>query len=71
MKNLSRVVWLCVWLGAALYLAFTLWLGFAGLVYPFQLVDGDGVAAAEAVAVHPLLGEAHHVGRATRDLDFP
>ncbi len=43
MKNLSRVLWLCVWLGAALYLAFTLWLGFAGLVYPFQLVDGDGV----------------------------
>jgi len=43
MNVLSRWLWLCVWAGLALYLALTLWLGFAGLVYPFQLVDGDGV----------------------------
>jgi hypothetical protein len=40
---LGRSLWLLVWIELGLYLAFTLWLGFAGLVYPYQLDYGEGI----------------------------
>jgi hypothetical protein len=43
MNIFSRLLWLAVWSGLALYLAFTLWLGCAGLVYPYQLDYGEGI----------------------------
>ncbi len=43
MRWLSRSVWLCVWLGLIFYFALTLWLGFVGLVYPYQLDYGEGI----------------------------
>jgi hypothetical protein len=43
MKIFSRLLWLAVWIGLAIYLAFTLWLGFAGLAYPYQLDYGEGI----------------------------
>jgi hypothetical protein len=43
MRPLSRLLWLCVWLGLGLYLALTLWLGCLGLVYPYQLDYGEGI----------------------------
>ncbi len=40
---LSRLLWIAVWVGLAMYLALTLWLGFVGLVYPYQLDYGEGI----------------------------
>jgi Dolichyl-phosphate-mannose-protein mannosyltransferase len=43
MRLLSRSLWFWVWLGLGIYLALTLWLGFVGLVYPYQLDYGEGI----------------------------
>jgi len=43
MGSLSRFLWLLVGLGLGLYLALTLWLGFLGLSYPYQLDYGEGI----------------------------
>ncbi len=40
---LPRVLWLLVFTGLAVYLAFSLWLGLAGLVFPYQLDYGEGI----------------------------
>ncbi len=41
--RVSQVLWLLVWIGLAVYLAFTLWLAFVGLTYPYQLDYGEGI----------------------------
>jgi hypothetical protein len=41
--RISGALGVLVWLGLAVYLAMTLWLGFAGAVYPFQLDYGEGI----------------------------
>jgi hypothetical protein len=41
--TLLRALWLLVWTGLALLLAFTLWIGFVGLVYPYELLYGEGI----------------------------
>ncbi len=43
MRPLARALWLSVWLGLAVYFAFSLWLGFLGLAYPYQLDYGEGI----------------------------
>ncbi len=43
MRWLSRSLWFLVWLGLGVYLALTLWLGFVGLIYPYQLDYGEGI----------------------------
>ena len=43
MRGLSRSLWFLVWLGLGVYLALTLWLGFVGLIYPYQLDYGEGI----------------------------
>ena len=43
MNRFTRVLWLAVWLGLAVYLALTLWLGVSGLTYPYQLDYGEGI----------------------------
>lgn len=40
---LSRLLWIAVGVGLAIYLALTLWLGFMGLMYPYQLDYGEGI----------------------------
>jgi hypothetical protein len=43
MNTLARFLWGLVWFSALTYLALTLWLGLAGLVYPYQLDYGEGI----------------------------
>ncbi len=43
MKSLASIAWTLVWIGAAIYLALTLWLGLTGLTYPYQLDYGEGI----------------------------
>ncbi len=40
---LSRFLWLATWVALAIYFLLTLWLGFIGLVYPYQLDYGEGI----------------------------
>ncbi len=40
---LTRFPWLLVWVGLGIYGSFSLWLGVAGLVYPYQLDYGEGI----------------------------
>ncbi len=62
MRSLPRALWLAVWMGLALYLAFTLWLGFLGLAYPYQLDYGEGIVLwfarelARGQSIYPLPG---------------
>lgn len=39
----ARILWFLVWVILAYYLALTLWLGIAGLIYPYQLDYGEGI----------------------------
>ncbi len=43
MKSFAASLWLIVWLGLIILLGFTLWLGTAGLTYPYQLDYGEGI----------------------------
>ncbi|MDE3089963.1 MAG: hypothetical protein KGJ80_11335 [Chloroflexota bacterium] len=43
MRSLARWLWLFVWLGLAAFFVETCWLGFLGLVYPYQLDYGEGI----------------------------
>lgn len=43
MNWLTRFLWLIVWSLLAIYAAFTVWLGVAGLAYPYQLDYGEGI----------------------------
>ncbi|MEW5721297.1 MAG: glycosyltransferase family 39 protein, partial [Chloroflexota bacterium] len=43
MKSLTALLWSIVWLGLLVFLAFTLWFGIVGLVYPYQLDYGEGI----------------------------
>lgn len=43
MNSMTRLIWLAIWLGALAYLALTIWLGIAGLTYPYQLDYGEGI----------------------------
>lgn len=40
---LSRFLWFAIWIALAVYFLLTLWLGFVGLVYPYQLDYGEGI----------------------------
>lgn len=54
---LSRLLWVAVGAGLAIYLALTLWLGFMGLVYPYQLDYGEGIVlwfARQIAQGHPI-----------------
>src|SRR5512142_706055 len=43
LTTLARILWSLVWLGLGTYLLLTLWLGLAGIVYPYQLDYGEGI----------------------------
>jgi len=43
MNTLARFLWWLVGFGLLAYLVLTLWLGLAGLVYPYQLDYGEGI----------------------------
>ncbi len=43
MKSLTALLWLIIWLGLLIFLAFTLWFGIVGLMYPYQLDYGEGI----------------------------
>ncbi len=40
---LVRLPWLLIWAGLGIFVALSLWLGLAGLVYPYQLDYGEGI----------------------------
>ena len=42
MKRLADLLWLAVFAGLLVYLAFTIWLAWSGLTYPYQLDYGEG-----------------------------
>ena len=43
MNSSSRLLWLFVWIGLAIYVVLTLWWGLVGMVYPYQLDYGEGI----------------------------
>lgn len=40
---LSRFLWFAIWIALLIYLLLTLWLGFVGLFFPYQLDYGEGI----------------------------